>query len=261
MLTLFHWEPNQFSLKPLIALYEKGLAFESRFLDYLNLEPYRITELREDFEAMRTLEGESPVLLHDGALISDSLFINQYLDDAFPDTPLQPLDAVGRWRVQVWGRYAAEVVAPAAGSLGCARYLAPLLAGRREALAPQLSELPNPERRARWEAALFDRYAGEELDDSRRKLGLVAQKLEASLSGADWLVGDAYSLADIELFAMCNSLPKLVPEAVNAESTPRLMDWLARIRVRPAVQQALARGRSAAPDEAFLPGPEHSRWG
>jgi hypothetical protein len=39
------------------------------------------------------------------------------------------------------------------------------------------------------------------------------------------------------------------------------MEWLQRMRERPAVQKALASSRTGKPDEAFAPGPEHARWG
>ena len=37
MLALYHWEPNANSGKPMLALAEKGVEFESRYLDLLNL--------------------------------------------------------------------------------------------------------------------------------------------------------------------------------------------------------------------------------
>ena len=43
MLTLYHWEPNANSGKPMLALMEKGVAFESHYLDLLNLISIRRT--------------------------------------------------------------------------------------------------------------------------------------------------------------------------------------------------------------------------
>jgi hypothetical protein len=65
----------------------------------------------------------------------------------------------------------------------------------------------------------------------------------------------------VALFAICHSLPALTPDVVNSASTPRLLDWLNRIRLRPAVRAALGTSRTGKPEEAFVPGPEHSRWG
>ena len=41
MLELYHWEPNGFYLKPLIALEEKGATFTSRWFDPTSFEQTR----------------------------------------------------------------------------------------------------------------------------------------------------------------------------------------------------------------------------
>ena len=38
MLTIYHWEPNANSGKPILAAYEKGVEFESRYIDMLAFE-------------------------------------------------------------------------------------------------------------------------------------------------------------------------------------------------------------------------------
>ncbi len=40
MLTIYHWEPNANSGKPILAAYEKGVAFESRYVDMLGFEQH-----------------------------------------------------------------------------------------------------------------------------------------------------------------------------------------------------------------------------
>lgn len=87
------------------------------------------------------------------------------------------------------------------------------------------------------------------------------QRLEDALSASQWLMGATYTLADVDAFAICNSLTTLTPDLVNETNTPRLVGWLKRIRKRPALQAALSLSRTGKPEEAFAPGPEHSRWG
>jgi len=94
-----------------------------------------------------------------------------------------------------------------------------------------------------------------------RKVVLAVRRIEDALAHSQWLVGPDYSLADIDAFAICHSLPTLTPDVVNSASTPRLLDWLNRIRLRPAVRAALGTSRTGKPEEACVPGPEHSRWG
>jgi len=40
MLTLYHWEPNANSGKPMLALAEKGVAYESHYLDLLKFDQH-----------------------------------------------------------------------------------------------------------------------------------------------------------------------------------------------------------------------------
>lgn len=97
----------------------------------------------------------------------------------------------------------------------------------------------------RWWCRFFDQFVGPSI----------------SMFGWSFFVGPTYSLADIDAFSICNALPTLTPDVVNAGSTPRLMDWLNRISLRSAVRAALGASRTGKPEEAFVPGPEHSRWG
>jgi glutathione S-transferase len=262
MLELFHWEPNCGALKVLIALHEKGLDFRSRWVDFLSLEQYELAPFAAP-EAAMTIEGEAPVLVHDGNVISDSFNTILYLDEAFPVPPLQPATAEGQWRIQVWARQFAEVLAPAVSTLGCQRHLTAALAAQRDraALGARAAQIGMHERRLAWEAALAGNYPEALLADSRRKVGLVLGRVEAALEQSDWLLASGYSLADIDLFGLAHALPTLLPEVAGAAALPRVTAWLGRVRARPAVQQALAASRSGHPERAFAPGPEHSRWG
>jgi glutathione S-transferase len=151
---------------------------------------------------------------------------------------------------------------PAVNTLGCHTYLAPQLKGRDSVpLEPLLARIPMSYLQEGWRRALTDSYSDELIADSHRKVALGVRRLEDALSGTPWLVGSTYSLADIDAFAICNSLTTLTPGLVNEVASPRLLDWLQRIRARPAVCAALAASRTGKPDQAFAPGPEHSRWG
>ena len=81
MLKLYHAEPLANSLKALIPLKEKGLAFESVYVDLHKFEQH------EPWFVAINPEGQVPVLDHDGAIITQSSVINEYLEDAFPDAP------------------------------------------------------------------------------------------------------------------------------------------------------------------------------
>ncbi len=262
MLELYHWEPNAFSLKPLIALNEKKLDFTSHYVDWTSFEQFGPGGPKLNLEAEHNPEAEGPLLVHDEAVISESFFMMEYIEDAFPQTPLKLGTPHGDWQVQVWGRFLGERAAPAVSTLGCHKYLVPILKEKRINSADQVLErMPTQERRVAWAEAIDDSYTDDVIADSQRKAGLLITRIEGALADSDWLVENTYTLADIDAFALANALPKLLPEAASATAAPRFTDWLGRMRARPAVKAALATSRTGKPDEAFAPGPEHARWG
>lgn len=124
-----------------------------------------------------------------------------------------------------------------------------------------LERIPMKHLQDGWKLAMTDAYPADLLQDSQRKLALGVGRIEEALGASQWLAGSSYSLADVDAFAICNSLTSLASDVVNDVASPRLVAWLKRIRERPAVKTALAMSRTGKPQEAFAPGPEHSRWG
>jgi glutathione S-transferase len=90
-LKYYHAEPAANSLKSMICLKEKGLDFESI---YVNLHTF---EQHSEWFVKINPEGQVPVLDHDGVMITHTTVINEYLEDAFPDAPpLRPADPAGK---------------------------------------------------------------------------------------------------------------------------------------------------------------------
>jgi GST-like protein len=262
MLELYHWEPNGSWLKPLIALHEKGLKFRSHYVQVLSLEQHRPGFLPPSRETQQPLEGDGPILIHDGRQVTESLFIMEYLEDAFAQPSLRPEEPILHARILAWGRFINEVFMPAVSTLGCQAYLAPQLQAQASpAFAQLVAQIPSNYVREAWQSALANFYPQDLIEDSRRKVALGVRRLEDALGSAPWLVGAGYTLADIDAFSICHSLPTLTPDLVSESATPQLLQWLARIAERPAVRAALAMSRTGRPEQAFAPGPEHSRWG
>ncbi len=259
MLDLYHWEPNTFSLKVLIALHEKNIPFTGHYVDVLKFEQYALPFAART-EVAHNPELDGPVLVSNGTAMTESFFITLFLDESAADAPLRPSGAYGRWEVLAWARFLNEVVAPAVGTLGAKKYLAPALASRNRAdIEKAIAAMPTEEQKAGWRMALDDSYSDELLEDCRRKAAIGVGKIEAALAKSDWLVGAAYSLADIDAFSLIDPLKDLVPELLAEAGRTR--SWLRRICMRPAVKAALGASRTGKPKQAYTPGPEHSRWG
>lgn len=255
MLELYHWEPNGASARVMICLGEKGLEYSSHYLDVLAFEQHR----PEFLQLSET--GEVPVLVHGGAAYTEASYICEFLDEAFPERPLMPADARGRWEVRVWQKYVDDGFSASVSELAWSAYGARALS----ALAPgelssALERIPTKERREVWKAAV--RGLGEEqLARARVRVEAAAGKIESQLAGSQWLAGSAYSLADIAVFSYFKYLPPLCAGFVSDAATPHAMAWMRAVAARPAVRSALTRGRMADPYVVAAPGPEQIRWG
>lgn len=234
MLELYHAEPVANSMKPLIALFEKGLEFKSTYVNLLAFEQH------EPWFVKINPNGQVPVLVHDGAIITESTIINEYLEDVFPDVPLRPADPVARAQMRVWSKFVDEYFCPALSMIGwhlMVRRIAQSIA--KDELAKLLDRIPLKEQRDKWATVAGDSFTEEQLADSRRKIGVSIQRLEALLAKSPWIVGAEYSLADVNSYSMVAGVPRMFPDLMNAENAPRSLDWLERMNARPAVQQAL----------------------
>jgi glutathione S-transferase len=260
MLELYHWEPNTYFLKPLIALHEKRVAFTGRWFDPTAFEQFA-ADFPRNTESTLQLEREGPVLVHEGVVVSGSFFMLEYIAETFPGADLCPGGAYEQYRARAWGQVL-TAVGSGIGVLGCAKYLAPVLRRIEPAtLAARLQAIEPLERRKAWAAIADGTYDEAALAAVRERLKAPVKRIESTLEAGAWLAGADYSIADIDAFSLLNSLPSLAPDVINRRDTPRVVEFLERMRARPAVQAALALSRSGKPQEAFVPAAEASRWG
>jgi glutathione S-transferase len=82
-------------------------------------------------------------------------------------------------------------------------------------------------------------YTEEERDAARAKLVQLLDKMEDALKPAGWLVGNAYSIADIAAVPFVKRIDEeIAPHEVTAKKHPYLAQWWANIQARPAFAQA-----------------------
>src|SRR5437763_8904166 len=84
--TLYHWEPNANSGKPMLALMEKGVAFVSQYLDLLNFDQHK-----PGYLAINP-QGTIPAMKHGSLVLTESTAIMEYVDETFPGPKLMPDD-------------------------------------------------------------------------------------------------------------------------------------------------------------------------
>jgi glutathione S-transferase len=238
MLALYHYEPYANSMKVMLCLKEKGLEFESRYVDLLKFEQHA-----PEFVALNP-NGQVPVLVHDEAVITESTMINEYLEDAFAHVPLRPADPVERAHMRIWSKFVDDVLMPSVSRLGWQlrfRHFASALPD--EEFSRRMKRVPLKEMREKWSTIHGGGFTVEQLDDSRRLVRQGIDRMEEKLSNGPWLVGADYSLADINTYPMVEGASRLYSDYCNERRARRTMEWLARIAERPATHAAFAMSR------------------
>jgi glutathione S-transferase len=187
-------------MKARIALRQLGLPYESVVVDLFT------GETRQPEHLARNPDGRVPVLeLDSGELIAESGAILLHLAE---NTPLLPPPSLARTRVHQWLFFEQNQLE---AGVAVARFMA--LRGLRERF-PEVFE----NRRAQGRRALKSLSRG--LSDGRR-----------------FIAGDAYSVADIALYAYVHC-------AGDAGTDPRehagIGDWLARVEATPGFVNDLA---------------------
>jgi len=107
-------------------------------------------------------------------------------------------------------------------------------------LAEKLKSIPSKERQESWLRVARKPYTEEERAAARAKLTHeLLDKMEAALRPSGWLVGKAYSIADIAATPFVKRIDEeIAPDEVTAAKHPRISEWWARIQARPAFARA-----------------------
>ncbi|MGH7089100.1 MAG: glutathione S-transferase family protein [Stellaceae bacterium] len=229
-LTLYHNDMSVCAQKVRMALAEKRLAYEAK---HLNLR--RGDQLDPAYLALNP-NGVVPTLVHDGAVVTESVVINEYLDDAFPDPPLKPKAALGRARMRWFTKHVDAGIFPATGVVS-------MSIAFHHQYAPEAVEAMAARRGPAWRArfaALRQGVANPAFPDAIRRLDKMLADMEKALAAqGPWLAGGEFSLADIAYAPYVTRLDQLKFGAM-LDDRPAAARWYDRVRERPAYRDAIA---------------------
>jgi len=238
-----------------IALKEKKLDFHIVDVDWRQT-PAAFSSFSDSLEIPATLEGEFPILVDDGMALSDSYFVLEYIDDAYPAPSLRPDAAYGQWQLQALARFFGERALPAVSSIGVSQHFSGVVSTHEVSILFAGAASLTSERRNAWIAASQPQDVAL-IEESQRKIGLLFHRLDGLLSdGRPWLLGQDYTLSDIAAFVLVHPFLDGQLDRGDLVISEAVASWRQRVAGRPAVDAALA-----LREPAFLPGPEHARWG
>jgi len=233
MLELWHATHSTCSQKVRLCLAEKRLPWQSHFVDLR-----RFQHLERGFLALNPA-AMVPVL-RDGALvIRESLVINEYLDDAYPEPALRPRGPLERARMREWTLYVAQEPTWAVKVPSFEKSIRPELAGRYSAgeIEAIAARMPDRETAARWVKAAREGFSAAEIRASLDRLAKTLERMEAALASAPWLAGEEYSLADVDMAPFVHRIAALDRTMIGQRE--RVAGWYARLQARPAFRAAM----------------------
>ncbi len=198
MITLIDYWRSGTSHRTRIALHLKGLAFTHETVDL------RAGAQRDAAYTDKNPQGLVPCLIVDGAALTQSPAILEWLEETHPNPPLLPRDLLGRARVRAIAAAVACDIHPL-GNLRVLNYLRGELAQNESAVAAFAR---------RW---IEDGFA-------------AIEKLLATGPGGPWAWGAAPSLAD------CHLVPQLyaAQDRYGVALSPRLAEIAAMAEAHPA---------------------------
>jgi len=232
-LTLYHSWVSSASRKVRFCLAEKGLAYKPV---KINLSKF---EHHSDWYKKLNPSGVVPALMIDGQPMVESNFINEYLDDRFPDPPLRPTDPYLLYDMRLWSKYIDDICLPAIQKHNWMMNYHPMAREWTDAqLEERLAAIPTENRRQVWYRMARDPYTADELEAALDVLRDMAERIETRVATGGWIVGDAFGLADINAAPYAKRLEELSPDDLDPARRPHAARWWAQVTSRPGFIQA-----------------------
>ncbi|MHC2255776.1 glutathione S-transferase [Bradyrhizobium embrapense] len=236
MIKLYHIGESTCSQRVRLALAEKRLDWESVLMTG--------SELRSTHYLALNPSGVVPTLDHDGHLIVESRIICEYLEEAFPEHSLMPARALDRQRVRRWTKSYDD-------SLHLAIFVLSFMCWMRErylnmpqeGLQSCLPGLADPVKRRVSYDLLEKGWKSESVAVSLQRLVTLIAEVNLAAGENRWLVGDKYSLADIDMLIVVQRLSDLGLSELWDEHAA-LSVWLDRARGRASFEEAFTPWRS-----------------
>jgi glutathione S-transferase len=193
-----YFSPGACSLAPHIVLHESGLSFD---LVKADLKTHQLAADGSDYYPINS-KGQVPLLeLDGGERLSEGPAITQYIADKVPAKNLAPANGtMARYRVQEWLNFITSELHKGVGGLF------------------------NPAMPEDGKAVIRAKAAS--------KLKWVDEQLE----GKQYLMGDAFTIADPYLFTIASWTGHT---GIDISGMKNLVAFQARMAARPAVQAAM----------------------
>jgi glutathione S-transferase len=237
LLKLYHHGSSACSAKVRLALAEKGLDWESIYVDILKGEQFR-----EEFLAINP-KAVVPVLLDGDVVIPESTVICEYIEEAFPANPIYPRAPARRAKVRLWTKAVDEELHPACSAITYAVSHRHTILRNGEQRFEDFLKGGAPEgataRGLKWQWVQLGLDAPG-VPEKIRLYDHYLHKMESALMNSAWLAGDEFSMADIAMVPYVNRLAALSMDMIWRDGRlPKVEKWFDRVRSRRSFKPAM----------------------
>ena len=231
-LHLYHAGRSNCSARVRLLLEEKRLPWTSHHVDI-----YQRANVTAEYFGINP-KGLVPTLVHDGRVIVESNDILLYLEAAFPEPGFSPADEKERAKMESWLRRSGDIHMPGIKTYAYANRHAADVVKTQEEVALYRSLQKDPDLLAFHGKHDLpgQSFSREDIDKATALLKETLGEMDAILAGAGWLVGDAYSLADI---SWAPSITTLQGVGFPIDDYGNVMDWYRRVAERSAFRRAV----------------------
>lgn len=220
--------------KVFLTLEEKGLNWEEVTIDLFRNEQFSPEYLKLN------PKGVVPTLVHEGDVVNESTLICEYLDAVFPNPRLTPASPGDLARMRLWSKHIDEGIFEATREISFSAMfrekMRDMTAEQREG---RFRNVGNPEKRARFISTYEEGVESPYVFYGIAHFEKMFRAMEKDLADADWLVANAYSLADINLMPFVARLEKLDLLDIWLTERPNTRRWWAAAKSRPAYVKAI----------------------
>lgn len=241
MLELYHHGSSVCAAKARFFLEEKELEWQGHYIDILKGDQFSPEYLKVNPKAV------VPTLVHDGAIVTESSNICEYLDDVFAERRLRPEAPLDRAEVRYWTKAVDEELHPACGALTFMSSHRHTIRGLGEkGLQEFLDSTPPFSVTSNWHERKKELVRlGFEAPGARQQVELYDRylhKMEKALEARAWLAGDAFTFADVAMTPYVMRLDMLSMQGLWRNGRlPQVERWLAAIKARPTFEAAIWR--------------------
>ena len=237
-LHLYHANRSNCSARVRLLLEEKGLEWTSHHIDLGKKE-----NISEDYFGINP-KGLVPSLVHDGKVIVESNDILVYLEETFPEPGFRSAPPNRQSEIDYWLQQSGDLHLPAIKTFQYYKVNAALLpkSEAEEALYQKLQKDPDL-LTFHGKHSRGSSFTKDDADGAIALLDANFAKMNQALSGSKWLVGDAYTLADI---SWGPTITTLLGGGFQFTPYPEVERWYDIIRQRPQFEKAVLEWRNKA---------------